>query len=89
MANKSAFPRWWLLILLTLLLFTTAAAPAQQTKPPYPVTMYLFWGDGCPHCAKARPYLATLPSKYPGFTLQEYEVYNDKANQVQIGRAHV
>ena len=81
MANKSAFPRWWPLVLLALLLITTAAAPAPQTQPPYPVTMYLFWGDGCPHCAKARPYLATLPAKYPGFTLQEFEVYKDKTNQ--------
>ena len=68
-----------LLILVMLLL--CAFAPMQTSSPPNAVTMYLFWGEGCPHCAKARPFLHQLAQSTPGFALKEFEVYNDKANQ--------
>ena len=55
-----------------------AAAPAQQMEP---VAIYFFWGDGCPHCAAAKPFLAGLEEKYPGVTVRAYEVWHDETNQ--------
>ncbi len=55
-----------------------AAAPAQQIEP---VAIYFFWGDGCPHCAAAKPFLAGLEEKYPSATVRAYEVWHDEANQ--------
>lgn len=73
--------------LLVLMLFVTSAmAPMQTQSPPGKVTMYLFWGDGCPHCAKARPYLHALAENTPGFNLQEYEVYKNKENQALFSK---
>jgi thiol-disulfide isomerase/thioredoxin len=45
------------------------------------VVIYLFWGDGCPHCAKAKPYFEGLVSRYPGIVLKTFEVYYNQDNQ--------
>jgi glutaredoxin len=42
--------------------------------------VYLFSGDGCPHCADEKKILEKIKSKYPGMKVQEYEVYNNKEN---------
>jgi thiol-disulfide isomerase/thioredoxin len=43
-------------------------------------TLYFFWGQGCPHCAAAKPFLEELKKKYPGFKVSAYEVYNRPEN---------
>lgn len=74
-----------LVILLTLffLLFTqvdrvNAQAPISE---PGKLEIYLFWGEGCSHCAVAKPYLEDLAKKYPGIELKEYEVWYNEENQ--------
>jgi cytochrome c biogenesis protein CcdA/thiol-disulfide isomerase/thioredoxin len=54
-------------------------APAAQTAQP--VVIYFFWGDGCPHCAAAKPVLAELTRKYPGAQVRAYEVWYVEENQ--------
>lgn len=49
-----------------------AAPRAQQMEP---VTVYFFWGDGCPHCAAAKPFLADLAARYPSVVIRDYEVW--------------
>ncbi len=44
------------------------------------VVITLFWGEGCPHCAKAKEYLADLQVEEPDVTVDAYEVYRDSAN---------
>ncbi len=71
-----------------LLLFLAAGTfpvRAQTPAPAKPVTIYLFWGNGCPHCAKAKPYYQSLEAKYPGVTIQDFEVYYDESNQQLFG----
>ncbi len=55
------------------------AAPAAQTAQP--VAIYFFWGNGCPHCAKAKPFLEELSRTYPNVAVRAYEVWYDEANQ--------
>ncbi len=43
-------------------------------------TLYFFWGQGCPHCAAAKPFLEELKKKYPGFKVSAYEIYNSPEN---------
>ena len=45
------------------------------------VELYFFYGEGCPHCAKAKPYLDSLKEKYPGLKIYQYEVWQDPVNQ--------
>lgn len=40
-----------------------------------------FWGDGCPHCQKQKPFMEELAQKYPAIQFYDYEVYGNKANR--------
>ena len=44
------------------------------------VVVYFFWGDGCPHCAKAKPFLEELSQRYPQVEVRMYEVWHDEEN---------
>jgi len=45
------------------------------------VNAYLFYGNGCPHCAKERQFLSdVLIKKYSGLKIHEYEVYYNSKN---------
>jgi thiol-disulfide isomerase/thioredoxin len=75
--------------LLIALLFCIAAAgllfaqpaQAQTPEPKNRVVIYFFWGDGCPHCAVAKPYFESLAKKYPQIDLRLYEVWYNAKNQ--------
>jgi thiol-disulfide isomerase/thioredoxin len=46
-----------------------------------PVRLYLFYGDGCPHCEKEREFLKELKSEYKDeVSIYEYEIYYDMDN---------
>ena len=76
---------WVNFLLLTVFLLSLASwttpVRAQTPVPVNPVYIYLFWGDGCPHCAKAKPYFESLAAAYPEIQLRTYEVYYDAGNQ--------
>jgi len=55
-----------------------AAAPAANDTSG--VTIYFFWGDGCPHCAALRPFLEQLAER-PGVDLAAYEVWYDDTSR--------
>jgi thiol-disulfide isomerase/thioredoxin len=56
------------------------AAAAASSRSAAPVTIYYFWGDGCPHCASLRPFLDELAA-LPGVELSAFEVWNDEGNR--------
>lgn len=61
-----------------------ANTPTQVGPTPtngWPVAIYFFWGDGCPHCAAAKPFLAELGRQYPSVEVRAYEVWYNEANQ--------
>jgi thiol-disulfide isomerase/thioredoxin len=60
-----------------------ASSPAQQGNP---VTIYFFWGDGCPHCAAAEPFLADLAKRYPNVEIRAYEVWKHPENREPLIR---
>jgi len=70
-------------ILILILFFSSYARGLAQTPEPegFPVHIYLFWGEGCPHCAKAKPYFESLAKKYPQVIYHSFEIYHDAANQ--------
>lgn len=48
---------------------------------PDKVTVYFFWGQGCPHCAKEKPFLENLEKKYSDeVEVKMYELYNHPDN---------
>jgi len=67
---------YFLPILFLPFLFPGQASAQSSSE----VTIYLFWGDGCPHCAIAKPFLEQLAASNPGIRLLKYEVHNDEDN---------
>jgi len=58
-----------------ILLFINRSVAAQAS-----VTVYFFWGEGCPHCEKERIFLEKLTDKYPEVVISDYEISKDKEN---------
>ncbi len=48
------------------------------------INIYLFWGDGCPHCAKLKQYLSSIEKEYGKYyNLHTFEVfYNENNNRL-------
>ena len=64
-----------LCLLLVVLLFPLVVN-AKDNK----VTLYLFHGDGCPHCASEIEYLNSIENKYENLEIVKYEVWYNKEN---------
>jgi thiol-disulfide isomerase/thioredoxin len=67
-------------ILISVVAVGLAIQPAAAQDDNRTV-IYMFWGDGCPHCAIAKPFFEELATKYPGIELRFYEIYNNVENQ--------
>ena len=44
------------------------------------VKLYLFYGDGCPHCTEEKVFLSSIENKYPNLEIVKYEVWYNKEN---------
>lgn len=70
------------LILLALCgFFCTVPLIAASSNNDKALTIYLFWGEGCSHCAKAKPFLKELEEKYPQVHVQAYEIKSHPENK--------
>ena len=49
-------------------------------EDPLTVSAIYFYGDGCKYCPDASSYLAGIEAKYPNFTLEKLEIYNNAGN---------
>ncbi len=59
-------------------LLSAADRMAQTADPIY---IYFFWGDGCPHCADAKPFLAGLAQRFPRVQIRDFEVWYHPENR--------
>src|SRR5574341_1537803 len=50
------------------------------------LSVFVFWGDGCPHCEKEKEFIITLKRKYPGLEVREFEVWKNKENSAFFHR---
>lgn len=69
------------IVISALWLSAPSKVTAQAEPPQYPVVIYMFWGDGCPHCAVAKPFLQELAAQNPLIVLRFYEVWYVEENQ--------
>ena len=67
-------------VALILALLAGPASAVEKTAPSGRVTLYYFYGEGCPHCQKAKPFLEQLKVKYPGLTIKSWEVMEHREN---------
>jgi hypothetical protein len=47
-------------------------------EAPRAVSMYVFWGAGCPHCEDQKPFLRELESRHPTLELHRLEVWRER-----------
>lgn len=64
----------------TSTILPTSTPLISPTSPSPVVSIYLFWGEGCPHCEKAKPFFEQMAHKYPQIDLQMFEIYNNADN---------
>lgn len=51
------------------------------------INVYLFWGDGCPHCEHAKEFFNDVNSDYSKYyNLVDYEVWYDTDNKSLLGK---
>jgi len=66
--------------LIFLLLLAGAWAVAEKIEKSPGVTLFFFWGEGCPHCDRAKPFLQELQRKYPALRIESSEVMTRREN---------
>ena len=44
------------------------------------INAYLFYGEGCPHCAKEQAFFETILDKYPTLKVNTFEIYYNQEN---------
>jgi thiol-disulfide isomerase/thioredoxin len=81
-----------------LLLLVTAIASLGVTAQAQPaetdtdrVRMFVFWGDGCPHCDEQKPFLRELEQRYPDLEVREFEVFRSNTHHelfIALALAH-
>jgi thiol-disulfide isomerase/thioredoxin len=74
--NKKTVQKSILIFLISITFILLAAAVHAEDK----ITVYFFWGKGCPHCEKEKLFLETLKTKYPQVVVRSYEVWYDQEN---------
>ncbi|MBE6144208.1 MAG: hypothetical protein E7169_01385 [Firmicutes bacterium] len=81
----------YLLIFLTILLlpfivnakYKDVVAPIAGIEASEQVTLYLFHGDGCPHCAQEQIFLDELKAEYKDqINIIKYEVWHNSDNNL-------
>lgn len=52
-----------------------------DVDPEKIIYIYFFWGDGCPHCATAKPILQEIADENPQVVLKSFEIYYNEENR--------
>lgn len=82
-------PLYWMLAVLAIVALTGCSSNTQTTTSntvkdindtPGKVTVYFFWGDGCPHCAAEKPFLEKMQQKYPEIEIKMFETWKSPDN---------
>jgi len=72
-------------IVLSVLLFIAVVVSiivSNTDDKKEPINVYLFWGNGCPHCEHAKEYFNKIEKQYGDyFEFVEYEVWYDEDNR--------
>lgn len=73
-------PRVVLLPLVLLLLLFAAGNLFSWASDEAEVSLYYFWGTGCPACEEAKPFLRELAQRYPELEIRSYDVMASREN---------
>ncbi len=66
--------------LLGGVLLLPTSVDAQDILADHPI-LYLFWGDGCPHCEDEKKFLDKIQERHPELEMRYFEVWNVAENR--------
>lgn len=68
-------------VALFLLTAVLLILPVSNAKAEEKINVYLFWGDGCPHCEEAKKFFSSIKDEYGKYyELVDYEVWGNADN---------
>ena len=67
-------------IILVLFIMTLILTPNMNVNAEEKLNLYLFFGEGCPHCAMEKEYLKELKKEYKELNVIKYEVWYNEEN---------
>ncbi|MBW6465898.1 MAG: hypothetical protein K0B06_05300 [Brevefilum sp.] len=74
--------RFWTIFALIIVLITLVTpSPSRVSAQSTDVTIYIFWGEGCPYCEMARTDLQPIAEQDPRISYQDFEIYNNLENR--------
>jgi cytochrome c biogenesis protein CcdA/glutaredoxin len=77
--------RWFICLLgvlaLAIVLVPGAAGAQSDDERPGRIEVVVFYGEGCPYCARELAFLAELEAREPLLDVVAYEVWNDEQNR--------
>ena len=71
-----------------ILLFLVLFIPCIIFGSEKDLNIYLFYGDGCPHCAEEEEWFKTYLDKNKNIKIHRYEVWYNKDNQEKYSKVH-
>lgn len=73
---------------LKILLFLLLFIPFLVFGSEKDLNIYLFYGDGCPHCKDEEKWFETYLKKNDFIKMHRYEIWYDKENQEKYSKVH-
>lgn len=73
---------------LKILLFLLLFIPLLVFGSEKDLNIYLFYGDGCPHCKDEEKWFETYLKKNDFIKMHRYEIWYDKENQEKYSKVH-
>lgn len=84
MTSRNNFSRYLGMLLIGAILALTGhgLCRAIDTPPQKKITLFFFWGTGCPHCEQAKPFVNYLRQNYPQVEVYSLEIVSNKDNLI-------
>ncbi len=84
---QNIFSTKFLLLTIVALSFIATAstlATPSSIQAQHNTNVYMFWGDGCPHCKHAKEVIEPHIANKPSVSYHNFEVYFNKKNQKKM-----
>ncbi len=88
MKNTDTVKAAYGLTIMIVLLLATVPGNVYAQESTDNVTVYFFWGEGCPHCAEEKTFLEEMEQKYgDDIEILMFETWNNKENEELFQKA--
>jgi cytochrome c biogenesis protein CcdA/glutaredoxin len=68
-------------ILFSALILLSLIVPLVESQETKQIDLYFFYGQGCPHCAKAEAFLENVEINYPNLVIHKHETYFNEGSR--------